>query len=200
MKKPPVVEEFCEFCNAAIPAIHRHLLKTANREIICACDPCALRFQNVAGGNFRLIPRDASALPNFQLSDTQWNNLALPINLTFFYRDSAAGKMVAMYPSPAGATESLLPAENWLQLETLSPELAKMQPDVEALLINRIGSAREHYLVPIDLCYELVGLIRMHWRGLSGGEKVWQQIEMFFAKLGLQCGLSEPDAKEAVHA
>jgi hypothetical protein len=200
MNQPPLVVEHCEFCRVVIPPVHRHLLKTANREIICACDPCALRFQDVVGGKYRLIPRDAQALPNFQLSDAQWDSLALPINLTFFYRDSAAGKMVAMYPSPAGATESLLPARNWQDFAATNPAVAAMQPDVEALLINRIGEAREYFLVPIDLCYELVGLIRMHWRGLSGGEKVWREIETFFAKLREQSGSSEPSAKETVHA
>ena len=43
------------------------------------------------------------------------------------------------------------------------------EPDVEALLVNRVGAVREYFIVPIDECYKLVGLIRLHWRGLSGG-------------------------------
>ena len=58
--------------------------------------------------------------------------------------------------------------------------LLSMQPDVEALLVNRVGSAREYFLVPIDECYKLVGLIRIHWRGLSGGSLVWGEIAEFF--------------------
>ena len=42
---------------------------------------------------------------------------------------------------------------------------------------------REHWLVPIDDCYELVGLIRSSWRGFGGGEEVWTQIERFFGDL-----------------
>jgi hypothetical protein len=38
-------------------------------------------------------------------------------------------------------------------------------------------------LVPIDECYSLVGLIRMHWRGLSGGREVWEKIDRFFENL-----------------
>ena len=34
----------------------------------------------------------------------------------------------------------------------------------------------QYYIVPIDECYRLVGLIRMHWRGLSGGTEVWKEI------------------------
>jgi len=54
---------------------------------------------------------------------------------------------------------------------------------VEALLVNRVRGTREHFLVPIDECYRLVGLIRMHWRGLSGGREVWEEIEQFFEEL-----------------
>ena len=58
---------------------------------------------------------------------------------------------------------------------------ATLEPDVEALLVNRIGEARECYRVGIDECYKLVGLIRTHWRGLSGGQAVWDEIGRFFA-------------------
>jgi hypothetical protein len=37
--------------------------------------------------------------------------------------------------------------------------------------------------VSIDHCYKLVGLLRTHWRGLSGGPEAWQMIERFFAEL-----------------
>ena len=42
---------------------------------------------------------------------------------------------------------------------------------------------REHWLVPIDDCYELVGLIRTRWRGFGGGEEVWDAIARFFDDL-----------------
>jgi hypothetical protein len=58
-----------------------------------------------------------------------------------------------------------------------------MEQDVEALLVNRSRGAREHFLVPMDKCYSLVGLIRMHWRGFSGGKEVWEEIEQFFEEL-----------------
>jgi hypothetical protein len=63
-----------------------------------------------------------------------------------------------------------------------------MGTDVEALLVNRVGRARgfsndEYYIVPIDECYKLVGLIRAHWRGLSGGPEVWEEIAAFFEGL-----------------
>jgi hypothetical protein len=175
--------EQCELCSISLSDGHRHLLETAQRRIVCACDGCALSFQDVVGGRFQLIPRDARKLSDFLVTDAQWEGLALPINMVFFFHNTATGKITAMYPSPAGATESLLPLATWEALVMDNPILATMKPNVEALLANRIGAAREYYIAPIDVCYELVGLIRMHWRGLSGGDAVWREIEAFFARL-----------------
>ena len=61
--------------------------------------------------------------------------------------------------------------------------LLDMQADVEALLVNRVGSTRDYFLVPVDECYRLVGLIRLHWHGLSGGSLVWGEISSFFDSL-----------------
>jgi hypothetical protein len=177
------VLERCELCNLVLPPVHRHLLELATRKVACSCDPCALLFQNAAGGRFKLIPRDARALPNFQMTDAEWESLALPIDLAFFFYSTPAGKMTALYPSPAGPTESLLPLTAWESLVRQNRALAEMEADVEALLVNRAGNAREYFLAPIDACYELVGTIRMHWRGLSGGEEVWREIEGFFSRL-----------------
>jgi hypothetical protein len=190
-----VPEERCEFCSASIAPRHRHLLEIPQRKLICVCEPCAFRFQGVVGGRYKLIPRTARWLSDFHLTQQQWDNLALPINLTFFYHDSAAAKVIAMYPSPAGATESLLPAKNWDELASQNQVLGGIESDVEALLVNRVGLNREYYIVPMDVCYELVGHIRTHWRGLSGGEKVWEAIDNFFAQLREHAEVT--DAKQA---
>jgi hypothetical protein len=175
--------ERCELCGVGLAPEHRHLWEMTQRRVACACDPCALLFLNAVGGRFKLIPRDACSLPGFQLSDAAWENLALPINLAFFFHSTPLGKTVALYPSPAGATESLLPLPAWEALVQDNPGLGQMQPDVEALLVNRVGEARDFFLAPIDVCFELVGLIRLHWRGLSGGTEVWQEIAAFFNRL-----------------
>ena len=182
MARPRSGVESCEFCSLPLQSAHRHLFEVATRKIICACDPCALRFENVIG-RWKLIPRDVRRLDDFQMSDAEWASLSLPIQLAFFFHSTTAAKVVAMYPSPAGATESLLPLENWRVLAARVPALTRMESDVEALLVNRLQDTRGHFLVPIDLCFELVGLIRLHWRGFSGGDRVWDEVREFFAKL-----------------
>jgi hypothetical protein len=177
------VEERCELCSAGLSPKHRHLLEVSNSRIVCTCDPCSFRFQDVVDGRFKLIPRDIWHLPQLSLSDLEWENLALPINLAFFFFITQEGKMKAFYPSPAGATESLLPLPAWNSLAERNPRLLTMQSDVEAFLVNRVGTKRDYYVVPIDVCFELVGLIRSHWRGLSGGDDVWQRVDSFFARL-----------------
>jgi hypothetical protein len=177
------VLERCELCGLVLPPVHRHLLELTTRKIACSCDPCALLFQNAVGARFKVIPRDARALPNFQMTDAEWDDFALPIGLAFFFYDTPSEKITALYPSPAGPIESLLPLGAWESLVRQNRSLAEMEPDVEALLVNRAGAAREYFLAPVDTCYELVGTIRMHWSGLSGGDEVRRAIEIFFARL-----------------
>ncbi len=180
---PETAGEFCELCNLQLAPEHRHLLETATRKIVCACDACTMTFVPVVEGRYKVIPRDPRALPGFQMSDAEWEALALPIGLAFFFFHTPGEKMVALYPSPAGATESLLPLTAWEALVRQNAGLATLEADVEALLINRVDGRREHWLVPIDKCFELVGTIRIHWRGLSGGEEVWRKIDDFFTAL-----------------
>lgn len=175
--------ERCEFCAAGLPAEHQHLLQPSTRKLACACTACVVLFTNQAEASYRRVPERIRFLPDFRLSDALWESLMIPINMAFFFYSTPAGRVIAYYPSPAGPTESLLGLETWDKIVQQNPILADMEPDVEALLINRVGRAHEYYLLPIDQCYKLVGLIRAHWRGLSGGTEVWKEIERFFAEL-----------------
>lgn len=175
-------EERCELCSAPLAEQHAHLVESASRRLVCACEPCAILFSHREAPKFRRVPRDVIRLADFRLSDVQWEELRLPINLVFFLNNSAAGRVVAVYPSPGGATESLLPLDAWQGLVDDNPALGTLEPDVEALLINRVGKAREYYRVGIDVCYQLVGILRKHWRGFSGGA-AWDEVGRYFERL-----------------
>jgi len=190
--------ERCELCSQEIPSWHRHLLEVSNRQVVCACDACALRFHDVVAGRYKLVPRDAYALPGFSMTEAQWDGFAVPINLAFFSYSTPGARMLAQYPGAAGVVESLLPLDTWDTLVAENPSLADMQPDVEALLVNRVGAAQEYYRVPIDACYKLAGLIRTRWRGLSGGEEVWAAVKQFFIELK-QKSVFLPAHKEVPH-
>jgi hypothetical protein len=189
------VEEHCELCAARIPAEHQHLLALQSRKIVCSCDACAILFDSHQAGRYRRVPREITWLRDFDLPDELWESLAIPINLAFFSHSSAAGHVVAMYPSPGGPMESLLPLDAWSDLVAANPACANMRSDVEALLINRTTAARDALIVPIDQCYRLVGVIRTHWRGLSGGSEVWGAIAAFFDDLHRRCQRPEGPAR-----
>lgn len=177
--------ERCDLCGEPLPGAHRHLIEIATREVRCACQACSILFgqHSASDGKYRLIPERHLSLEGFQMTDAQWERLRLPVDMAFLFYSTPAARMVAFYPSPLGPTESLLELDAWQELERDNPPLAGMQRDVEALLINRTRQSKQHFLVPIDACYRLVGLIRLHWRGLSGGPAVWGELEGFFAAL-----------------
>jgi hypothetical protein len=181
-------QELCDLCGASIPPDpeHRHLMEVATREILCVCRPCAILFDSEAAseGRYRIVPDRLLNLADFEMPEAQWENLRVPVDMAFFFYNTPAGKVVAYYPSPMGPTESLLELDTWEDLESRNPVLRGMQRDVEALLVNRARGASEHFLVPIDECYKLVGLIRTRWRGFSGGREVWDDITRFFEDLG----------------
>ncbi len=175
-------------CSAPLGSNHPHLFELSTRNIVCACDPCSLLFDGRTTGKYKRVSRRILLLENFQLSDAAWASLMIPINLAFFFYSTPYQRMVALYPSPAGAIESEAGLNAWSEIVRENPVLAGIEPDVEALLVNRVPSARSgepaaYFVAPIDECYRLVGLIRTQWKGLSGGSEVWDEIAHFFSVL-----------------
>ena len=132
--------------------------------------------------SFFASARRVRRLHDFVFTDLQWEEMMLPINLAFFLRN-AEKRMTVMYPSPAGAIESQLGLHSWDERVEGHRFLVEMEPEVEALIVNRVGPEPLYYIAPIDECYRLTGVIRTKWRGLSGGTAVWAAITEFFAEL-----------------
>ncbi len=181
--RPRTVAERCELCNAELATDHAHLVELSSRRLVCACDACAILFDTPGTGKYRRVSRRVQLLTDFRLSDVAWQGLGVPINLAFFLPSTAAECVIALYPSPAGITESRVPLDAWQLVVEDNPILRGLESDVEALLVNRLGATQEYYRVGIDECYKLVGLVRSHWRSLSGGTAVWKEIGGFFAAL-----------------
>jgi hypothetical protein len=169
-------------CAEPIGDGHSHVVNLDSRQIMCTCRACWLLFthQGAAGGRYRAVPDRYLFDPGFKLGDGAWEELQIPVRVAFFFHNSDLGKVAAFYPSPAGATESLLSLEAWADVVAANPVMTDLVPDVEALLVRRAGEGFECYLVPVDACYELVGLVRMHWKGFDGGEEAWAEIDGFF--------------------
>jgi hypothetical protein len=122
-------------------------------------------------------------LPDFDLTDAEWAAFRIPIDLAFIARIAEQDAPLAVYPGPAGATESWLNREAWEDLVAKNPVLAELAPDVEGLLVNRTNGRRDYYRASSDHCYALIGLMRKRWRGLSGGAEAWRAIDGYFERL-----------------
>lgn len=195
LQPKPRPGERCEMCAALIPDEHGHVVDLESRALMCACRPCYLVFapQGAGGTRFRAVPDRYVAFPDFGLSAAQWDALQIPVGVAFFFMNSALGHVAAFYPSPAGATESTLSLDSWGDIVSANPDLGTLQPDVEAFLVRsadrqpgstQSGAAQaECYLVPIDVCYELVGQLRKLWRGFDGGTEAHGALDAFFDRM-----------------
>src|SRR5262249_24315417 len=176
-------DERCEMCGVPMDDDHRHIVDMVRRSLMCVCRPCGLLFvsEGAGGGRFR-----AGAERYFRLEadlDAPWELMNIPVGIAFFFVNSSLGRAAALYPSPAGATESLLPLEAWPEFVARHPLLATLAPDVEAVLLRRMRGVHESFIVPIDACYELAGLVRRHWKGFDGGEEAGAAIDRFFDRI-----------------
>jgi Family of unknown function (DUF5947) len=194
----PVPGERCEMCAVAIGDEHAHVVNIEVRNLLCTCRACYLLFTRpgAAQSRYRAVPDRYLHLPAFALSAVAWDSLQIPVRMAFFFANSSLGRVVAFYPSPAGATESLLPLESWQALVDRNPVLATLEPDVEALLVHgpRGAESFDCFVVPIDACYELTGIVRRRWKGFDGGEEAWRDIGDFFARLRARSRAPSPEA------
>jgi hypothetical protein len=180
--KPPAgPDEHCDLCATTVPADHRHMLDLYERRIVCVCESCwALR-----SGDPEYRPTGSRTLwlEEFRLPEELWAQFRIPIGLAFFMHSSLTDCIVAMYPSPAGATESELHFETWGRLVAMNPVLRELEHDAEALIVNRMSDPPAYAIAPIDRCYMLVGLVKAAWEGISGGPAIEDAIGDYFDDL-----------------
>lgn len=184
-RAPQPSGERCEMCGDQIPDAHSHVVNLDARSLLCTCRACTLLFSSSGsgGGKFRAVPERYLSVPGFALSRGEWDALQIPVSVAFFFFNSSMGRIAAFYPSPAGATESLLPLDAWERIVEANPVVRTLEPDVEALLIRADREGTECFVVPIDACYELVGLLRSRWRGFDGGQEAHDALADFFGGL-----------------
>ena len=190
-------ESRCQLCALALDAHpHAHVVDLERRSLLCACQACAaLAAQaRTSVARFRLVPTRVLIDPAFVLDRAQWDALRIPVRLAFIFFNTLEDRWVAFYPSPAGAAESALSLDGFRALAARSPLVAAIEPDVEALLVRGHASgAFDAFLVSIETCYRLVGQVRLHWQGIHGGDRAWQEIDGFFTGLRAQARPLAPE-------
>lgn len=196
-RERPRPGERCELCATPVADEHDHIVDLENRSLMCACRPCYLVFspEGAGGRRYRAVPDRYLAVASVG-SGAFWENMEIPVGVAFFFLNSALEQLAAFYPSPAGATESLLPLDAWHDIVTANPGLATLRPDVEAVLVRTSDGARsegppgpECFIVPIDVCYELVGELRRVWRGFDGGSDAHGALREFFDRIRSRAGV-----------
>lgn len=178
-------DERCEFCAAAIGERHGHVADLAEHRLLCVCRPCYLLFapEGAGGGRYRGVGESVRRVIDLRIDAAQWDALRVPVDLVFFFRQTGTDHLLAFYPGPTGATESELDLAAWDGIIAANPVVDTVAADVEAVLLRRHDEGFSCHLVPVDLCYELVGIVRSTWRGLGGGPEVWRDIDAFFTRL-----------------
>lgn len=176
---PQPIEAACDLCGTSMSEDHRHLLQLDERSIVCVCESCwALRSGDA---EYRPTGNRVVWLDGLDLPDDLWARFRIPIGLAFFLR--SGGRVVAFYPSPAGATESELDLGVWEELEQRNPVLEGLEPEAEVLIVDRLSEPRRSAIAPTDQAYQLVGLVKTKWQGISGGPDLQSAIDGFFDRL-----------------
>jgi hypothetical protein len=180
-----MTEGRCELCSATLEEQHRHVVDRTERRFLCACGDCAVALGDQERGRYRAVPDGVREDPSWTMTDRELEVLGVPVGLAFFVRASNVGRWTAFFPGPAGATEAEVDDAAWARVAAGSELVRSIEDDVEALLVRRERDGSCHaFVAPIDVCYELAGLLRSKWRGIDGGDEARSTLDGFFAGLG----------------
>ena len=88
-------------------------------------------------------------LADFQLTDAQWDGLMVPIEMAFFFNSTPHGKSDRALPQSRRPHRIVAVAGHLGRTSTqTNPILNEMEPDVTALLVNRVGHGRGSVRLP----------------------------------------------------
>jgi hypothetical protein len=184
----PPSPESCASCRGPLAYDHTHWVRPDTRQLQCVCVVCDGAERVALPSPWKRVPRRAVLVRDVRVTEADWVRMNIPMDLAFFVEESTRGATLLFFPSPAGATESPLDQDAWARIRDQSPSLSALKPDIEALLVHRLGAVPEYYRVSIDRCYRLVGVVRAGWQGFSGGPAVWRDIRAFMSELRDECG------------
>ncbi len=170
--------EGCELCGASIGLDHPHLFDRSKRRTLCVCSAC---FTTPAQERLKKPPHVFRPLSDVEIDDAEWAALDIPVGLAFLLRSSIETGVAAVYPGPGGVMGSRPDVAAWDAIVERNPSLNALEPDVEALFVNRLWNRRAYFLVSIDHCFALSALIRAHWRGILGGSEALEKLDDYIA-------------------
>ena len=136
------------------------------------------------------MPDRYVSFPDFALTSTQWDALQIPVGVAFFFMNSTIEPGRRVLPEPGrrdgvAAVARLVGRDRRRQSRIWRPA-ARRRGVPGAQRRPTIGCATEQpecYLVPIDVCYELVGELRRLWKGFDGGTEAHAALDAFFDRV-----------------
>lgn len=183
MRTPTAAATCCDLCAAEVADEHDHLLDPKQRKVACACRACALLFSGDTSARYRRLESRKLPMPEMRLSESEWDLLDIPVRLVFLCPSSVHDRVFATYPSPAGAVEANVPSGVWQTLVQAHPALSVLKPDVEALIADGRGGSPGCCVVSIDVCHQLLGLLRANTREHVEPRAAWREMERVLGAL-----------------
>ncbi|MGW4060049.1 DUF5947 family protein [Amycolatopsis sp. NPDC004747] len=173
-------QERCEFCGTPVAARHCHVVDTGRRGLLCSCRACFL-LCTAGGPRYRAVPERYLWDPRRPIGCLDWCGLGIPARFAFFVNRGT--QVTAFQPGPAGAVELPLPAGLWAELAAARPLLGMAEADVEAIVFRGGAGGTDCFLVPVDVCYRLAGVVRRYWAGCDGGAEMRERVGEVFLEI-----------------
>jgi len=158
----------CDLCAEPLASDHEHLFAPRERALACVCAGCAL----IQIARYRRVPKRFTPVAIDSRALLAMLGVPVGVAAILVHED---GRKVVTYPGPAGLVEAALDEE----LADMPP----LEPEVEALVCSSLAGGGA-WIAGIDIVFELIGELRRHWRGLTGGAEAPAAIARVLATHG----------------